>query len=104
MTQPGRLDLDRLVGDAIALRDGAGFRAVARSANRYAFQGRPSVPVTVAWGTRDRILRPRQADRARERLPDARHVPLPGCGHVPMSDAPDLVARLILQTTGAVPT
>jgi pimeloyl-ACP methyl ester carboxylesterase len=103
MTQPGRLDLDRLVGDAVALRDGRGFRAVARSANRYAFQGRPSVPVTVAWGTKDRILLPRQADRARERLPDARHVPLPGCGHVPMSDAPDTVARLILQTTGAVP-
>jgi pimeloyl-ACP methyl ester carboxylesterase len=30
-------------------------------------------------------------------------VTLPGCGHVPMSDAPDLVARVILQTTGALP-
>jgi pimeloyl-ACP methyl ester carboxylesterase len=77
MTQPGRLDLDRLVGDAVALRDGRGFRAVARSANGYAFQGPALVPVTVAWGTRDRILLPRQADRARERLPDARHVRCP---------------------------
>ena len=29
---------------------------------------------------------------------------LPPMLHDPMSDAPDLVARLILQTTGAVPT
>ncbi|MBX6723552.1 MAG: alpha/beta hydrolase, partial [Dactylosporangium sp.] len=29
------------------------------------------------------------------------HVDLPGCGHVPMSDDPDLVASVILATTGA---
>jgi pimeloyl-ACP methyl ester carboxylesterase len=74
---------------------------VAKSALDYRFAGAPTVPVTVAWGTHDRILRPSQAERARELLPQARHVPLPGCGHVPMSDDPDLVASLILQTTGA---
>jgi pimeloyl-ACP methyl ester carboxylesterase len=57
------------------------------------------VPVTIAWGTRDRLFRPRQAGRARDRLPAARHVLLPGCGHVPMSDDPDLVASVILTTT-----
>jgi pimeloyl-ACP methyl ester carboxylesterase len=56
--------------------------------------------VTVAWGTRDRILLPRQADRARRALPRATHVALDGCGHVPMNDAPDLVAGVILRTTG----
>jgi pimeloyl-ACP methyl ester carboxylesterase len=55
--------------------------------------------VTVAWGAKDRILPPHQAERARELLPEARHVALPGCGHVPMTDDPDLVADLILQTT-----
>ena len=74
---------------------------MAKSALDYRFAGSPTVPVTVAWGTQDRILRPHQAERARELLPQARHVPLPGCGHVPMSDDPDLVASLILQTTGA---
>lgn len=54
------------------------------------------VPVTIGWGTRDRLLIPRQAERARVALPRARHVPLPGCGHVPMSDDPEGVAALLL--------
>jgi pimeloyl-ACP methyl ester carboxylesterase len=55
------------------------------------------VPVTIAWGARDRILPVRQARVAQRLLPDARHVVLPGCGHVPMSDAPHLVARILLE-------
>lgn len=54
------------------------------------------VPVTIGWGTRDRLLIPRQAERARAALPRARHVPLPGCGHIPMSDDPAGVAALLL--------
>jgi pimeloyl-ACP methyl ester carboxylesterase len=99
---PDRLSHERAVGDALALRRGSGFRAVVRSARKYSFMGSPDVPVTVGWGSRDHILQPHQAERARERLPHARHVDLPDCGHVPMSDAPDLVARLVLETTGAV--
>jgi pimeloyl-ACP methyl ester carboxylesterase len=56
----------------------------------------PEVPVTIAWGTHDRILPPRQAGRALRQIPGARIVSLPGCGHVPMNDAPDLVAQVIL--------
>jgi pimeloyl-ACP methyl ester carboxylesterase len=102
VVHPQRLTHDRAVGDALALRRGSGFRSVAKSARDYSFQGAPDVPVTVAWGAKDYILQPHQAQRARERLPKARHVDLPGCGHVPMSDDPDLVARLVLETTGAV--
>jgi hypothetical protein len=29
-------------------------------------------------------------------------VPLPDCGHVPMSDDPELVTTVILETTGAI--
>jgi pimeloyl-ACP methyl ester carboxylesterase len=54
------------------------------------------VPVTIAWGTRDRLLRPRQALVAKERLPQARLIRLPGCGHVPMTDDPRLVADVLL--------
>lgn len=59
----------------------------------------PDVPVTVAWGTRDRILPPWQAARVRAMVPQAQLVPLHGCGHVPMLDAAELVARTIVHAT-----
>ncbi|BCB87222.1 alpha/beta fold hydrolase [Phytohabitans suffuscus] len=98
---PAHLTPEMALSDALALRNGQAFRAVARAGRSYAYRGTPTVPVTVAWGTRDRILPYRQAARARAALPGARHVDLPGCGHVPMGDNPDLVAAVILETTGA---
>jgi pimeloyl-ACP methyl ester carboxylesterase len=57
-----------------------------------------SVPVTVAWGTHDWLLPyARQAPRARALLPGARHVPLPGLGHVPFFDDPGMLVELITQ-------
>ncbi|NBH03478.1 alpha/beta fold hydrolase [Amycolatopsis sp. SID8362] len=52
--------------------------------------------ITIAWGTKDRLLLPRQFRRAQAVLPAARHVPLPGSGHVPMIDDPDRLAELVL--------
>ncbi|HUA47031.1 MAG TPA: alpha/beta fold hydrolase [Solirubrobacteraceae bacterium] len=59
-------------------------------------------PVTIAWGRYDRLLiYSRQAPRARERLPWARHVTL-GAGHVPFFDDPAAVAETIrLSVTAA---
>lgn len=54
------------------------------------------IPVTIAWGTKDRLLLPSQAAVAARQLPHARHLPLPGCGHVPMTDDPALVAQVLL--------
>jgi pimeloyl-ACP methyl ester carboxylesterase len=51
-----------------------------------------AVPVTVAWGEHDRLVRP-----APLRAPLTRSLVLAGCGHVPMWDAPDLVADVLLQ-------
>lgn len=83
------------------LRDSAAFRATLRAGRAPdLFTGDiPDVPVTIAWGTADRLLPPRQAARVRTMIPGAHLVPLPGCGHVPMLDAPELVARVILQAT-----
>ena len=56
------------------------------------------IPVTVAWGRYDRLLiYSRQAPRARERLPWARHLTL-GAGHVPCFDDPAAVAETIRMT------
>lgn len=62
------------------------------------------VPTTIAWGTRDAVLLPYHALIARRTLPQATHRWLPGCGHVPMSDDPDLVVETILERTGATAT
>ncbi|GII24463.1 alpha/beta fold hydrolase [Planosporangium mesophilum] len=101
LARPGRISPEAALADSLALRNARAFETVARNGLRYAFQGAPTVPVTVAWGTRDRILPYRQAALARQLLPAARHVDLAGCGHVPMHDDPDLVASVILATTGA---
>jgi pimeloyl-ACP methyl ester carboxylesterase len=60
-------------------------------------------PVLVAFGSRDRITPPHQAHYFLDRIADARLVELPGLGHVPMSDDPDLVARTILKFSAQTP-
>jgi pimeloyl-ACP methyl ester carboxylesterase len=57
-------------------------------------------PVTLAWSERDRVLPMRSyGERAKTLMPGARFVVLRDVGHVPMFDAPDLVARTLLETT-----
>jgi pimeloyl-ACP methyl ester carboxylesterase len=73
--------------------------AIMRDGPPVAFDG-ITCPVLLAWGTRDRILpSPRYSQRLRELLPNAEWTALPGLGHVPMSDDPDLVTRTITEFT-----
>ncbi|MEY9859577.1 pimeloyl-ACP methyl ester carboxylesterase [Catenulispora sp. GAS73] len=101
--KPRRLDPTLALEDTIALREGRSFRPLAMASRGYRYTGESDVPTTVAWGTKDRILLRRQFAQAKRVLPKARFEDLPGCGHVPMNDDPDLVSRLILETTGAIP-
>ena len=71
-------------------------RAILDEASLFTAHIPRQVPVTIGWGTRDLLLPPRQAVIAWARLPQARIVPLPGCGHVPMTDNPELVAEVLL--------
>ncbi|MBG6092557.1 alpha/beta fold hydrolase [Actinomadura viridis] len=96
--RPDLLDYEALAGDARALRGAAGFEPTLRAGRRVRFRGScADVPVTIAWGTKDRLLRASQAVRAQQALPGARFVWLRGCGHVPMGDDPELVARVLLE-------
>ncbi len=99
--RPGLLSAERALGDALAMRRGKGYFRYAWALRPYTFAGSPAVPVTVAWAARDRILQPHQAERARAALPDARHVLLKDCGHVPMSDDPAAVTAVIMSTVAA---
>jgi pimeloyl-ACP methyl ester carboxylesterase len=96
--RPARRDSAEAAEDLVQLARAPGWKATLPVSREYTFHDGDELrmPVTIGWGTRDRLLIPRQAERARIRLPRARHVPLPGCGHIPMSDDPEGVAALLL--------
>ncbi|MEV6333964.1 alpha/beta hydrolase [Nocardia vinacea] len=62
-------------------------------------------PITVAWSQADRIF-PVAVNGAiaQQRLPGVTFEVLPGVGHVPMIDDPELVLRTILTSTSEAPS
>ncbi|MFI5663827.1 alpha/beta fold hydrolase [Streptomyces sp. NPDC051684] len=95
--RPGRRSPEAVVAETIALREATGFRETLEAGRSVLFRDDiQELPVTIAWGARDRLLVRRQGVRAKQVIPGARLVRLPGCGHVPMNDDPALVARVIL--------
>lgn len=62
-------------------------------ADRFRGAAQVDVPVTLAWGERDRLITPRDPG-----IPGARAILLEDCGHVPTWDDPERVAEIILQT------
>ncbi|MFD7862396.1 alpha/beta fold hydrolase [Streptomyces sp. NPDC057682] len=98
--RPGRRSPEAATSETLALRGATGFhRTLAAGRNTLFRDDIPGLPVTIAWGGRDRLLLRRQGIRAKHTLPEARLVRLPGCGHVPMNDDPALVSRVILDTS-----
>ncbi len=95
---PERFGQEDYFGDVKAMRHSSGFERTALSIPNYGFFGHPTAATTIAWGDQDRMLNPKQARTARVRLPEAHHVTLPDCGHVPMVDDPELIIRVIEQT------
>jgi pimeloyl-ACP methyl ester carboxylesterase len=100
--RPARRSPEAVVAETLALARAEGFAETLRAGRSVLFTDDvPAVPVTVAWGQRDRLLLPRQGIRAKRAIPRARLVRLPGCGHVPMNDDPALVARVVLDGSRA---
>jgi pimeloyl-ACP methyl ester carboxylesterase len=72
--------------------------ALAGTAKRHFVATGPiTAPVTVAFGSRDLLLRP-GSRRLGQLPPHTRSATLPGCGHLPMADDPAAVAALITRT------
>jgi pimeloyl-ACP methyl ester carboxylesterase len=101
-TRPHRVQAELARGDfANLLKARPAVAALFRAA--YLFEvgeAAEEVPTTVAWSARDLVLLPYQARRARTLLPNAQHLWLPRCGHVPMPDDPALVAETIRAGAG----
>ncbi len=78
------------------------FAAIQDGSGLLSHLGDIDVPVIVAWPERDRVL-PMQhhAPRFRSELRGVDFRVLPGCGHVPMWDAPRLVVETILDGVAA---
>lgn len=96
VAHPSRLDPVALLAATQALGQAAGFEETLESFGGLMPPAPPKSPITIAWGEHDRLLLRRQAVRA-ARWSGQRVKLLKGCGHVPMSDDPELVARVILE-------
>lgn len=95
--RPWRIPAEEAIRATHNLVDSPGFEATFPHVIAFDWtHGDLDAPVTVAWGTRDMLLIPRQGRRARRRMPRARHVWLHGCGHVPTWDDPGTVAGVVL--------
>jgi pimeloyl-ACP methyl ester carboxylesterase len=104
LSRPGRVSAEQARGDVAGFAAaGDVMRAVFAASPRFTASVPEDVPVTIAWGTADRVLPPSNARVARRQLPMAKIVPLPGCGHVPMTDDPELVARVLLEGSARTP-
>lgn len=94
---PGRIPEDHALGDfRNMLKARPAVKQLFQGA--YRFEGPLPVPATIAWAEHDKVLLPYQGRVAEQRLPEAFHTIMKGVGHVPMSDNPELVARVILDS------
>lgn len=96
--RPDRLSTQAVMDDIRALAGCPGFRpTLAQARGGFRFAGVvQDIPVTIAWARHDRILARPKAAELRRIAPKAELLVLPGCGHVPMNDEPELVAKVIL--------
>lgn len=88
-------DARQMIADWI---EAPGYAASNEEMRRHVFEDpeRVTVPVTIAWGELDRLVAPPKSHR---RPPGSRMVLLEGCGHTPNWDDPELITRLLLDSS-----
>ena len=96
-SRPGRMTPEQARAAISASARCTGFLPTLRATagRRYRSTGQLGAPVTVAFGSRDRLLLRRSSQHLEQFPAGAETVELPGCGHVPMSDDPAAVAALL---------
>lgn len=93
---PDRIPLEAGRELVLGWVDSNGYDGANRAMRTHIFDpaGYPEeVPVTIAWAELDRLVGPPKPNR---RPPQTRFLVLPGVGHTPMWDDPELVARTLL--------
>jgi pimeloyl-ACP methyl ester carboxylesterase len=98
VNKPSQMSPEQAVADMLAfVAAREALQAILADMTRFTGRVPADVPVTIGWGASDRLLPFRQTTVVKARLPGARVVRLPGCGHVPMTDDPGLVAEVLLR-------
>ncbi|MGN6200873.1 MAG: alpha/beta fold hydrolase, partial [Solirubrobacterales bacterium] len=101
---PERIPPDAARDLVVGWLDGEGYDAANRAMRNHVFDpsGYPTdVPVTIAWCEKDRLLGPPKPHR---RPAGSRFLVLPGVGHTPTWDDPELVAQTLLEGSAVTST
>lgn len=102
---PERVDPLELIADIRAIRNAPVVRPLLKVLADKPMEPLPDpgCPIRVVWARRDRVIPYKYYGRSLlERLPSAELIMLDGVGHVPMTDDPEAVARLITEVTSSV--
>jgi pimeloyl-ACP methyl ester carboxylesterase len=105
VAHPDRFDPADLVADVRALRNAPVLLPLLSVLGEHPFRPLrdPGCPVRVVWARKDRVIPfPVFGQPLVDKVPSAELLFLDDVGHVPMSDDPRAVARLILEVTDAV--
>jgi pimeloyl-ACP methyl ester carboxylesterase len=80
--------------------DAPGYEAANDEMRAHVAEGLEEIDVrtTIAWGELDRLVAPPRPER---RPPGSSFLVLPGCGHTPNWDEPELVSRLLLEASAS---
>lgn len=95
---PARVSPDQALGDVRGFMYARpALRELLNAAEPFDREIPLDVPVTIAWAARDLVLPPWQAQVAKQMFPLAEHIMMRGVGHVPMTDDPQFVAKILLR-------
>lgn len=102
---PERADPLELIADIRAIKNSPVVQPLLKVLNQKPMEPLPDpgCPIRVVWARKDRVIPYKHYGQPLlERLPSAELIMLDGVGHVPMTDDPEAVARLITEVTSSV--